>query len=75
MTKTLTHTPWGWTQEIQKLAEGVLRVTTAGHGGLKLSRERWEELPAAVRDTMLTPLYAEEDCEESHSQDPPGRGR
>ena len=65
MTKTLTHTPWGWTQEIQKLAEGVLRVTTAGHGGLKLSRERWEELPAAVRDTMLTPLYAEEDCEES----------
>ena len=64
MTKTLTHTPWGWTQEIQKLAEGVLRVTTAGHGGLKLSRERWEELPAAVRDTKLTPLYAEEDCEE-----------
>ena len=30
MTKTLTHTPWGWTQEIQELAEGVLRVTTAG---------------------------------------------
>ena len=49
MPKTLTHTPWGWTREIQELAEGVLRVTTAGHGGLKLSRERWEELPAAVR--------------------------
>ncbi len=65
MPKTPTHTPWGWTREIQELAEGVLRVTTAGHGGLKLSRERWEEIPAAVRNTTLTPLYAEEDCEES----------
>ena len=43
----------------------MLRVTTAGHGGLKLSQERWKELPADVQDTMLTPLYAEEDCEES----------
>ena len=65
MPKTPTHTPWGWTRKIQELAEGVLRVTTAGHGGLKLSRERLEEFPAAVRNTMLTPLYAEEDCEES----------
>ncbi len=65
MPKTLTRTPWGWTQEIQELAEGVLRVTTAGHGGLKLGRERWKELPTDVQDTMLTPLYAEEDCEES----------
>ena len=65
MPKTLTHTPWGWTREVEELAEGVWRVTTAGHGGLKLSRERWEELPAVVRDTMLTRMYAEEDCEES----------
>ena len=65
MPKTLTHTHWDWTREVEELAKGVLRVTTAGHGGLKLSRERWEELPAAVRNTMLTPLYAEEDCEES----------
>ena len=64
MPKTLTHTPWGWTRKIQELADDVWRVTTAGHGGLKLSQERWEEIPAAVRDTMLTPLYAEEDCEE-----------
>ena len=64
MPKTLTRTPWGWTREVEELAEGVLRVTTAGHGGLKLSRERWKELPAAVQDTMLTPLFAEEDCEE-----------
>ncbi len=61
---TTTYTPWGWTKDVEELAEGVWRVTTPSHGGLKLSRERWNELPAAVRDTMLTPTFAEEDCEE-----------
>ena len=63
-TETLVSTPWGWTHDVEELAEGILRVTTPSHGGLKLSRERWRELPAAVRDTMLTPTFAEEDCEE-----------
>ena len=63
-TTTLTYTPWGWTKDIIELGEGVWRVTTPSHGGLKLSRERWESLPAAVRDAMLTPTFAEEDCEE-----------
>ena len=61
---TTMHTPWGPPQDIEELAEGVLRVSTAGHGGLQLSRERWTEIPATVRDTMLTPTFAEEDCEE-----------
>ena len=64
MTGTGMHPPWGYTQDITKLAEGVWRVSTAGHGGLKLSRQRWEELPDVVRDTFLTPTFAEEDCEE-----------
>ena len=64
MTATTMHTPWGWPQDIEELAEGVWRVSTAGHGGLKLSRERWEELPDVVRDTFLNPTFAEEDCEE-----------
>ncbi len=63
-TMTATHTPWGWTRDVVELAEGILRVTTPSKGGLKLSRERWDELPAAVRDTMLNPTFAEEDCEE-----------
>ena len=63
-TETLVSTPWGWTHDIEELAEGILRVTTPSHGGLKLSRERWRELPAPVRDTMLNPTFAEEDCEE-----------
>ena len=64
MTATTMHTPWGWSQDIEELAEGIWRVETAGHGGLKLSRERWEELPAVVRDAFLNPTFAEEDCEE-----------
>ena len=64
MMRTTMHTPWGPPQDIEELAEGVLRVSTAGHGGLVLTRERWNELPAAVRDTMLNATFAEEDCEE-----------
>ena len=63
MTTTM-HTPWGPPQDIEELAEGVWRVSTASHGGLKLSRERWAEIPAAVRRTLFTPTFAEEDCEE-----------
>ena len=65
MTGTTMRTPWGCSQDIVELAEGVWRVSTAGHGGLKLSPERWAELPAAVRDTMMYRAFAEEDCEES----------
>ena len=63
-TATLTYTPWGWTQDIEELSEGVWRVTTPSHRGLKLSRERWDELPPEVRDALFTPTFAEEDCEE-----------
>ncbi len=61
---TTMHTPWGYSQDIEELAEGVRRVSTASHGGLQLSRERWDAIPAAVRDEMLIPTFAEEDCEE-----------
>ena len=64
MTTTVTYTPWGWTSDIDELAEGVWRVSTPSHGGLKLSRERWDELPADLRDGMFTQTFAEEDCEE-----------
>ena len=62
---TTTHTPWGPPQDIEELAEGVWRVSTASHGGLKLSRERWYSLPDCVRDAMFNATFAEEDCEES----------
>ena len=64
MTTNVTYTPWGWTRDIEELADGVWRVTTPSHGGLKLSRERWDSLPAVLRDAMYTQTFAEEDCEE-----------
>ena len=64
MTTNVTYTPWGWTKNVVELIGGVWRVATPSHGGLKLSRERWTELPAEVRDAMYTPTFAEEDCEE-----------
>ena len=63
-TATVTYTPWGWTRDVEELGEGVWRVATPSHGGLKLSCERWDELPADVREAMLTPTFAEENCEE-----------
>ena len=64
MTGDTTPTPWGWSRESEELAEGIRRVSTPSHGGLKLSRERWQELPDLVRDSFITPNFAEEDCEE-----------
>ena len=64
MTTNVTYTPWGWTKNVVELDEGVWRVSTPSHGGLKLSRERWDSLPAELRDAMYTQTFAEEDCEE-----------
>ena len=36
-TTNVTYTPWGWTRDVKELAEGVWRVSTPSHGGLKLS--------------------------------------
>ncbi len=58
MTTNVTYTPWGWTKDVVELAEGVWRVSTPSHGGLKLSRERWNELPADLRDAMFTQTFA-----------------
>ena len=64
MTGTTIHTPWGSPQDVEELAEGVWRVSTASHGGLKLGPDLWASIPAAIQGTMLNPTFAEEDCEE-----------
>ena len=51
-----------------------MRIETASHGGLKLSRERWDSLPALVQETLLNPTFAEEDCEEAIVQTLLGTG-
>ena len=57
------ETPWGPVQIAETMATGVELVETAGHGGLILSRDRWESLPEEVRSEFMNPGYAEEDLE------------
>jgi hypothetical protein len=46
----VTLTPWGAPQHITKLAEDIQRVSTASHGGIKLSAERNEQIPKYMRN-------------------------
>lgn len=52
------RTPWGAAQHVQPLAEGIAFVSTPRHGGVHLSPERKEQMPADLRRTWF-----EEDCE------------
>lgn len=55
--------PWGKVQESSEfIAEGVIRIYTSGHGGLKLDRERNALIPAYMRRQGG---WYEEDCEAS----------
>ena len=43
------NTPWGTAQTQQTLAEGIISVSTASHGGLKLDRKRNAKMPKCLR--------------------------
>jgi len=63
MTLTLkkgSHTPWGAAQHVRELVPGIWNVDTAGHGGIKLDRERHAQLPAECRREGG---WFEEDCD------------
>ena len=60
------QTPWGESQSITEVAEGVQFVKTSSHGGYKLSTERLQQMPDCLKAT--TAFYKgdgwfEEDCE------------
>jgi hypothetical protein len=57
-------TPWGPSQSVTELAHGITLVTTAGHGGIKLSPERQAQMPASCRQTPYSEGgWYEEDCD------------
>ena len=58
-------TPWGYSDYVEQLTEGVIRVSTPSHGGLFLSDRQWLNLDPDVRACLRTPFFAEEDCEEA----------
>lgn len=53
-------TPWGPVQLVSYPQEGVVVVSTAGHGGIKLDRKRNAMIPKAAR---AKGGWYEEDCQ------------
>ena len=53
--------PWGEVQYGTVLADGIISVGTAGHGGVRISQDRWRQMPAALR--LGRRRWFEEDCE------------
>jgi hypothetical protein len=54
------YSPWGYIQDVEKIADGIWSVSTAGHGGIKLDRKH----NAAMPDYMRSPGgWYEEDCQ------------
>lgn len=44
-----SRTPWGQAQYVEHVASGIVSVGCAGHGGIKLSKERNAAIPPALR--------------------------
>ena len=63
----LTQSPWGPVQDQEQLADGIVQVHTAGHGGIWLRLDRQKQLPAWARNIPATycykPTWWEEDSE------------
>jgi hypothetical protein len=55
-----SRTPWGSAQWVSHTAPGIVQASTAGHGGVKLSKERNKTIPPALRTSSG---WYEEDCE------------
>lgn len=61
----ITHTPWGAPQDQKIIAEGIIRVDTASHGGYFLNEQARAAMPTmlAIAPTFAGPGWYEEDCD------------
>ena len=59
----MQRSPWGTPDYVKQLAPGVLLVQTPSHGGLRIYKRQWEQIPEEVRATFYDAQWAEEDCE------------
>lgn len=55
-----SRTPWGAAQWVDEVLPGMTNVSTAGHGGIFLGRERNSLIPPYMRNASG---WYEEDCE------------
>lgn len=60
-----TWTPWGSSQLREELAPGIIRHSTASHGGIELSPDRQLVLQQCLPDfkPYAAPGWLEEDCD------------
>jgi hypothetical protein len=69
MTNIPMNTPWGIAQTQDKVAEGIIFVTTASHGGFCISPEVHAKMPKAYQSTFAHApnrdknFWYEEDCD------------
>jgi len=59
------HTPWGNSQTTRKIADGITSVSTAGHGGYRISPARWAQLERILPNfqSFTGPYWLEEDSD------------
>ena len=60
------RTPWGASQGQRHVAEGIDFFYTAGHGGYKISKARFNQMPEAFRKAIVfgnNVGWYEEDCD------------
>lgn len=59
-----SSSPWGPIQTVEPLGPDVAAVTTASHGGLRVSLTALARLPEAIRETLYSRNgWFEEDCD------------
>lgn len=59
-----SSSPWGPIQTVEPLGPDVVSVTTASHGGLRVSLTALARLPQAIRETAFSSNgWFEEDCD------------
>jgi len=62
-TMQVTTSPWGPVQHTERVADGIVFVSTASHGGFVLSPKRLMEMRARFkRNPYGRSRYFEEDC-------------
>ena len=59
-----SSSPWGPIQTVEALGPDAVCVTTASHGGLRVSLAAWGRLPEPIRKTAYSDNgWFEEDCD------------
>ena len=63
MEKIVKHTPWGFVDNHEVLAPGIVFYFTPSHGGIRLSKSRQKEIHNYANNFLKTSKWWEEDCD------------